>query len=234
MSLSRFRRPRHPRDLTDTGDTFEGFGRGPGVWRRPDHLDEPDADAVLDPLDRLGAAGSSAVAVVAVAALVGGLVAGFGHSTGGGTAAAPAEPIAPHAVPAAAAAPAVPAPAGAPPPAPDAPRGLGDVVVLDQARTPAAARALTAKLTAAGWRVTGTGAWHGRVPATTVYHPAGQEAAAKRLAAAFPEVRRIKPTFQGISQARLVVIVVDAPNAPLVRKVLGTETPRAPAGVPPR
>ncbi|WTW96653.1 LytR C-terminal domain-containing protein [Streptomycetaceae bacterium NBC_01309] len=233
MSLSRFRRPRHPRDLTDTGDTFEGFGRDPGVWRRPDHLDEPDADAALDPLDRLGAVGASAVAVVAVAALVGGLVAGFGHSTGGSPVAAP-EPTVPHATPAAAAAPAAPPPVGAAPPPPDAARGLGDVVVLDQARTPATARTLTAKLKSAGWRVTGTGAWHGRVPATTVYHPAGQEAAAKRLAAAFPEVRRIKPTFPGISQARLVVIVVDAPNPPLVRKVLGTGTPNAPAGAPPR
>lgn len=233
MHLSRLRRPRRPRDLTDTGDTFEGFGRDPGVWRRPDHLDEPDADPALDPLDRLGAVGSSAVAVVAVVALVGALVAGFGQPTGGPTAAVTREHTAARPAPVAAAVPAAPAPEGAAAPAPDVPRGTGDVVVLDQARTPAAARALAARLKAAGWRVTGTGAWHGRVPATTVYHPTGQEAAAKRLAAAFPEVRRIKPTFPGISQARLVVIVVDAPEAPLVRKVLGTETPKAPPGKPP-
>ncbi|WP_436776848.1 LytR C-terminal domain-containing protein [Yinghuangia sp. YIM S09857] len=236
MSPSRFRRPRHPqypRDLTDTGDTFAGFGRDPGVWRRPDHLDELDGDPAPDPLDRLGPIGSSAVAVVAVAALVGGLVAGFGHTTDGNSAAAP-DRSAPQASPAAAAVPAPAAPVDAAPPAPNAPRALGDVVVLDQAKTPAAARTLTAKLTAAGWRVTGTGAWHGRVPATTVYHPSGQEAAAKRLAAAFPEVRRIKPTFPGISQSRLVVIVVDAPNPPLVAKVLGTESPNPPAGAPPR
>lgn len=214
------RRTRAPRDLADPGRTFDGFGRMPGVWRRPDHLDDPDADVRVGPLERFGPVGSSAVAVAAVAALVGGLAIGFGRPV----ARPAAQPAAPAPVAAGALAPPAPAPAGALPP-PAEPLPLGEVVVLDQGRTPTAARALAGRLTAAGWRVTATGAWHGRVPATTVYHPKGQEPAARTLAAGIPEVRRIKPTFPGISQSRLVVIVVDNQAPPLVRKVLGTEPP---------
>ncbi|MCF2529399.1 LytR C-terminal domain-containing protein [Yinghuangia soli] len=217
------RRPRRPADLTDTADTFPGFGRDGGVWLRPDHVAEPDAEPPLGPLERLGPGGSSAVAVLAVAALVGGLLAGFGHPAG--RAEARDEPV-PGVAQAAAAAPA-PVPADAAAPAPVAQPAAGDVVVLDQGRTPAAAKALAGRLQSGGWRVTGTGAFHGRVPATTVYHPKGQEAAAKKLAAAFPEVRRVRPTFPGISQSRLVVIVVDDPaKPPLVSKVLGTDPPK--------
>lgn len=220
---------RRPADLTDPGTAFHGFpgfGQAPGVWHRPDHLDAPDAEPPPGPLERFGPVGSSAVAVLAVAALVGGLVAGFGRTPDGPRAALGPGPAA-SAVAAAgpAEAPAASAPVSA---APQSAAKYGDVVVLDQGRTPAAARALVQKLGAGGWRVTGTGDFHGNVPATTVYHPAGQEAAAKKLAAAFPEIRRVKPAFPGISQTKLVVIVVDTPNPPLVRKVLGTEAPNKP------
>ncbi|MGR6999754.1 LytR C-terminal domain-containing protein [Yinghuangia aomiensis] len=225
------RNRRRPADLTDPGTAFHGFpGFGPdaGVWHRPDHLEAPDAEPPPGPLERIGPVGSSAVAVLAVALLVGGLVAGFGH--------APGDPSArlgpgPAASAVAAAGPAE-APAAATASAPAAPQSAaksGDVVVLDQGRTPTAARALVQKLGAGGWRVTGTGAFHGNVPATTAYYPTGQEAAAKKLAAAFPEIRRVKPAFPGISQTKLVVIVVDTQNPPLVRKVLGTEAPHTPA-----
>jgi hypothetical protein len=214
------RRSRRPQDLLDAGASFDGFDRDAGVWCRPDHLDEPDGEPASTPLERLGTAGASAIAVALVAFLVAGLVAGFGRSVDK-AAVAREEPV-PGVAPQAAVIP-VPPPMGG---APVAAEPRGEVVVLDQGRSPAAARALTARLKAAGWRVTGTGDWHGRVPATTVYHPAGQEAAARKLAADLPEVRRIKPTFPGISQSRLVVIVVDAQNPPLVSKVLGTAAPK--------
>ncbi|MDI2131211.1 LytR C-terminal domain-containing protein [Yinghuangia seranimata] len=215
-------------DLTDPGRTFAGFGRTGGVWRRPDHLADAafGTGAARRPLERLGPAGTATIAVSVAAALAAVLLAGFGGSWGD------PDPRADDA-PAAAASPAavLPPPAAAAAgqaavPPPDARTGSGEVVVLGQGRTQASMKAFAQRLTAAGWRVTGTGDWHGAVPATTVYHPAGQEAAAKRLAAAFPEVRRVKPTFAGISQTRLVVIVVDTQNPPLVRKVLGTERPK--------
>ncbi|HSA52535.1 MAG TPA: hypothetical protein VLH10_20820, partial [Yinghuangia sp.] len=79
-------RRRYSADFVEGGATFGGFeviggvGRAKAVWKRPDHLDAPDAEAPLGPLERLGPVGASVTAVALVAALVGGLVAGFGRS----------------------------------------------------------------------------------------------------------------------------------------------------------
>jgi LytR cell envelope-related transcriptional attenuator len=119
-----------------------------------------------------------------------------------------------------------------PPPAPPAPaqapvipRGAhGKVVVLDQSNVPALARRMARRLEAAGWEVTGTDDFRGKVPATTVYHPADQAAQARALAAALPGIGRIRPAFPGIPLNRLTVIVVDDQPVPLVDRLLGSLT----------
>ncbi len=228
------RRRRFLADLVEPGATFDGFGPiGPanGVWRRPDHLGDVDAGTHrgggADTVPRLGALGrtgpvGASVATVAVVAVVAGVLAlGSGRSGDGTGGPADSRAFAADTAPR----PDVPAPTPAPAPAsypvpatavsrtPAVPRG--EVVVLDQGRTPGAARALTDRLTAGGWRVTGTAVWRGRVPATTVYFPAGREAEARALAQAFPEIRRVRPSFTGITHARVAVIVVDGPSGPL-------------------
>jgi hypothetical protein len=60
-----------------------------------------------------------------------------------------------------------------------------------------------------GWEVPATGDWNGNVPETTVYYPEGMKESAEAFAAQFPEVGRIEPSFEGITQSRLVVILVD-------------------------
>ncbi|UGQ14833.1 LytR C-terminal domain-containing protein [Yinghuangia sp. ASG 101] len=216
------RRRRFLADLVEPGATFDGFdavGRTHGVWRRPDQPDRPGAtDAAPRPgaWARRGPVIGSVAAVAVVAAIVGTLAAGSGqrdNTVGTGEPREVAADAAPGPVsaPVSAPRPAPPTPAPRPPAVP-----RGDVSVLDQGRTPVAARALTDRLTGGGWRVTGTAVWRGRVPATTVYHPPGREAEARALAAAFPEIRRVKPSFAGITQSRLVVIVVDGPLAPLL------------------
>lgn len=110
-------------------------------------------------------------------------------------------------------------PARAPIASPAVPRGSrGKVVVLDQSAGPALADGMARRLEAAGWEVTGRAVFHGVVPATTVYHPLGQEARARALSAAVPGLGRIRPAFAGIPLDRLTVIVVgDRPAPPAGR-----------------
>ncbi|MGC0422424.1 LytR C-terminal domain-containing protein [Embleya sp. AB8] len=117
----------------------------------------------------------------------------------------------------------------APPPAraPALPRGVhGKVTVLDQTKVPVLAKRMARRLEAAGWEVAGTKEFRGTVPETTVYHPADQEPQARALAAALPGITRIKPTFPGIPQRRLTVIVVDDQVIPLADRLLGSVTTR--------
>ncbi|PSL02524.1 LytR cell envelope-related transcriptional attenuator [Haloactinopolyspora alba] len=60
-----------------------------------------------------------------------------------------------------------------------------------------------------GWEVPAVSGFEGNVPETTVYYPEGQEEAAEALSAQFPEVGRIRPTFDGVNQTRLVIVLVD-------------------------
>ncbi|MEU0937430.1 LytR C-terminal domain-containing protein [Embleya sp. NPDC005971] len=109
--------------------------------------------------------------------------------------------------------------------APAAPRGAhGKVVLLDQSKVPALAKRMGRRLEAAGWEVAGTDVFRGSVPATTVYHPVGQEKQARALAAALPGIDRIKPAFGGIPRHRLTVIVVDDQVVPLADRLLGSLT----------
>lgn len=65
------------------------------------------------------------------------------------------------------------------------------------------------RLEEGGWDVPAVSGFVGSVPETTVYYPEGQLEAAEALAAQFPEIGRVQPTFEGVNQQRLVVILVD-------------------------
>ncbi|MFJ8747411.1 LytR C-terminal domain-containing protein [Embleya sp. NPDC127516] len=132
---------------------------------------------------------------------------------------------APAPAPAPVAAPAVSARPAPPARAPSAPRGArGKVVLLDQTKVPTLAERMARRLEAAGWEVSGTDVFRGAVPATTVYHPVGQERQARALAAALPGIGRIKPAFAGIPLHRLTVIVVDDQVVPPADRLLGSLT----------
>jgi len=65
------------------------------------------------------------------------------------------------------------------------------------------------RLEEGGWEVAAVSGFTGNVPETTVYYPEGQEEAAEALAAQFPEIGRVMPTFEGINNTRLVVVLVE-------------------------
>jgi hypothetical protein len=65
------------------------------------------------------------------------------------------------------------------------------------------------RLEAGGWEVAATSGFEGNVPATTVYYPPGMEEQAQALSRQFPEIGRVEPTFEGVNQTRLVIVLVD-------------------------
>lgn len=85
--------------------------------------------------------------------------------------------------------------------------GRAPVIVLNQTIRVGLAAEFRATLRAGGWKVPGIGDFRGNVPATTVYYPPGLKAAAKALMAQFVEVGRIRPAFAGISATQLTVIL---------------------------
>ena len=85
-------------------------------------------------------------------------------------------------------------------------------VVLNQTRTVGLAARVAARLRAQGWTVTGTGNWRGSIASTTVYYPAGMEAAAQSLAHALG-VDRVRPRVAGMLNNRLTVVLTSNPFA---------------------
>jgi hypothetical protein len=85
-------------------------------------------------------------------------------------------------------------------------------VILNQTGVNGLAAALSKKLTADGWTVTGLGNWKGSVPATTVYYGAGQEAAAAALAADIPGPDRTRPRVGGMVDGKLTVVIAEELN----------------------
>lgn len=83
------------------------------------------------------------------------------------------------------------------------------VGILNQTSIGGLAAQAQERLQAGGWEVPATGDWEGTVPETTVYYPEGMQAAAEALSAQFPEIGRVQPSFEGITQSRLVVILVE-------------------------
>jgi cytoskeletal protein RodZ len=81
------------------------------------------------------------------------------------------------------------------------------IVVLNQTGQAGLAATAATRLRAKGWSVSGVGNFHGVVPATTVYYPAGQEAAAAAAAKSLPTPPRVLPRFGNLSLTRLTVVV---------------------------
>lgn len=81
------------------------------------------------------------------------------------------------------------------------------IVVLNQTARSGLAATVATRLRAKGWTVSGVGNFRGVVPATTVYYPVGQAAAANAAAKSLPTSPRVLPRFGNLSESRLTVIV---------------------------
>jgi hypothetical protein len=90
-----------------------------------------------------------------------------------------------------------------------APRDV-EVVVLNQTHRSGLAGSVAEVLRGKGWTVPAVGNFRGTVSATTVYYPAGAEAAAQAAAESLPSAPRIRPTFGNLSTSRLTVVVTDS------------------------
>jgi cytoskeletal protein RodZ len=82
-----------------------------------------------------------------------------------------------------------------------------EIVVLNQTGQAGLAATAATRLRAKGWTVGAVGNFHGVVPATTVYYPVGQEAAATAAAKSLPTPPRVLPRFGNLSLTRLTVVV---------------------------
>lgn len=108
-----------------------------------------------------------------------------------------------------------PAPAPAPPPpaaqAPAAPARPAvepvPVLVLNNSTIDGLAARAAASFERAGWPVKDTGSLRGRIRATTVYYPAGQEAVAREFARRFDGIERVLPRLAGLPGSGLTVVV---------------------------
>lgn len=104
----------------------------------------------------------------------------------------------------------VPSPAApvapAAPPAAEAP-ALIPVTVLNNSRYTGLADRAAAEFRAGGWPVRETGNFRGRIPSTTIYYEAGQEAMAREFARRFDAVVRVRPRFDTLPARGLVVVV---------------------------
>jgi hypothetical protein len=84
-----------------------------------------------------------------------------------------------------------------------------EVVVLNQTARAGLAGTVATRLRDKGWTVPAVGNFRGVVPATTVYYPPGQEAAAQAAAESLPTTPRTRPRFGNLSTSRLTVVVTD-------------------------
>ena len=84
-----------------------------------------------------------------------------------------------------------------------------EVVVLNQTARAGLAGTVASRLRDKGWTVPAVGNFRGVVPATTVYYPPGQEAAAQAAAESLPTTPRTRPRFGNLSTSRLTVVVTD-------------------------
>ena len=84
-----------------------------------------------------------------------------------------------------------------------------EVVVLNQTRVRVLGARAAALLRERGWTVVSVGNFRGTVSTTTVYHPAGQRAAAQAVAASLPGQIRVRERFANLSRTRLTLIVTE-------------------------
>lgn len=84
------------------------------------------------------------------------------------------------------------------------------VSVLNNSGIVGAARAFSAKVTAAGWSLGGIGNWTGSIVANTVYYPAGLQSQAEVLARDVG-IQRIRPSVAPMRTDRLTIILSGTP-----------------------
>jgi hypothetical protein len=103
---------------------------------------------------------------------------------------------------------ATPAPLQTPPAAavPAGPPKL-PLTVLNNSNVNQLAKRAAARFHAAGWPITLTGGFRGRISVTTVYYAPGQQAAAFLLQKAFPAIQRVHPRFAGLPGSGLTVVL---------------------------
>ena len=104
-------------------------------------------------------------------------------------------------------APAVPVAPPVAEPAPVSPSVVVPVTVLNNSRITGLADRSAAQFEAGGWPVAGTGNYRGRIRATTVYYPAGIEAAAREFAGRFAGVERVLPRPANLPGSGLTVVL---------------------------
>ena len=85
-----------------------------------------------------------------------------------------------------------------------------EVVVLNQTTRRGLAASVAVAMRGRGWTVPAVGNFRGIVPATTVYYPPGQEAAALAAAKSLPTAPRIRPRFGNLSTSRLTVVLTSS------------------------
>ncbi len=84
-----------------------------------------------------------------------------------------------------------------------------EVVVLNQTQRAGLAATVAETLRGDGWDVASIGNFSGTVQETTVYFPAGGEAAATELAGRLPVPAQVRPVFPALDAERLTVILTD-------------------------
>jgi LytR cell envelope-related transcriptional attenuator len=94
-------------------------------------------------------------------------------------------------------------PTATPPTVPVRPR----VTVLNNSRVRGLADRAAADLRRAGWPVASVGNYRGRLATSTVYYPAGQAEAARRLATRYPSVGAVLPRPAGLPGSGLTLVV---------------------------
>lgn len=108
-------------------------------------------------------------------------------------------------------------PASAAPGADATPSGtpaLTTLTVLNNSRITGLASQTADVLRDRGWAVATIGNYTGRVPVTTVFYPAGEEAVARALGSALPAVQQVLPRFDGLPGDGLSLVVTqDFPAA---------------------
>jgi hypothetical protein len=81
------------------------------------------------------------------------------------------------------------------------------VLVLNNSRVEGLADRAAASFERAGWPVRDTGGLRGRIRATTVYYPPGQQAVAEEFARRFDGIERVLPRLAGLPGTGLTVVV---------------------------
>jgi hypothetical protein len=81
------------------------------------------------------------------------------------------------------------------------------LTVLNNSNVNQLAKRAAARFHAAGWPITLTGGFRGRISVTTVYYAPGQQASAFLLQKAFPAIQRVHPRFAGLPGSGLTVVL---------------------------